>query len=756
MQTKLDRLYQRKSTIRQLRSAVDIVTNPGEGQTESKELSWVNRFPEVEDNQNTDDFPEKDYGHTKRIEGGLSEVFRQIIAAGWMPAFKNVVTNLVVKSPGMHNIELLPEGAYETGQWVDGFVDPKGKFYTRGETNAILTGGPASYFDSSDIPQQLEDPASLKRKEEVYNQWRRLEKDEAKEAGGFGQNFNSLNSPGTSAWSQTEVNDSYGNDNKYEDQDLHLGDLEQTERGVEPPYSEMTNGPMSPATDDDKTYNIVRGAGIIKFYEGQLVIQAKEVRPNGTIVVIQPPAHVAKQIVESFPYTDIAPSKLHVSLAYISEEPLSDEKLNKVREAIELVADAHTPIHCKIKDIATHDAADSSELMATVACDGFDALRKSVEGALKASGFDIREGTLGPHISLTYSLTKLASKMVYLTGDGDDIGQQVGRMSINDDVEGLKAIDEKIQAGGQVFAEFAESNDGEVIGIGGDEIRIMVPEDAIERLDDAISEYEEVTGFTISIGLGKKLSEADKAMIIAKFKGKDQVVTWEPEMEDILDEAKDKVLSKGEEKAVKHYLASVDPGIEWDSMEMVIMSGDKKIRIPFGKESKRAQKAKQPWIAIDMDKTLLQPTQQDLPLGPVDERWIPFLQKWLDAGVRISVYTARLTVHPDEEQMVQQHLDAEGVPYTDIYIGPKPPADVYIDNAAVQFQGDPSDAAKKVDTLLGFHMPHVQDEEKTANDLIDSQPGGPNEEDLYTDVDETRLDRSIPRAPSMEGPIYGR
>lgn len=827
LEFKYPRLSPTLRRYRRLRGSVNVVDQPGEGSSESKELSRPNQFPTIEDVQSQDDFPEMDFGHTKRIEGNL----RKIIAAGWMPAFRNVVTNEVIKSPGMHNMELLPPGAgYETGQWVDGFVDPKGMFHTRGETNAILTGGPASYFDSSEIPQHLEDPASLKRKEEVYNQWQRL--DENKEAGGFGQNFNSLGSPGTGAWSQSDINDSYGNDNKYEDQDLHLGDLEQVERGVEPPYTEMTNGPMSPATDDDKTYNIVRGAGMkigqIYFTDrydalgmdhpdhrtmckgqcegtGMVPIkdddmeepwralwleaeaehpaadgwhfvkcpdcggsgkrvaryifamrQAQKVKPDGTIVVIQPPASVAKRIVEAFPYTDIAPGKLHLSLAYISEDPLSDEKLDKVKEAMELVADAHTPLHCKIKDVATADEGKTATLMATVECDGFDDLRSSIEDALKDAGFDILEAKIGPHMSLTYNLPKLASKMVYITGDGDDIGQQVGRMSIEDDVKGLQAMDKKIQAGGQVFAEFAESNDGEVIGIGGDEIRIMVPMDALEQLDDTISQYEEVTGFTISLGVGKKLSEADKAMIIAKFKGKDQVVHWEPEMEDILEEAKDKVLSKGEEKAVKHYLAAVDPGIEWDSMEMVIMCGDRKIKVPFGREPKKAQKNEQPWIAIDLDKTLLKPSPTELPLGEVDIRWVPYLQKWLDAGVRISIYTARLTRHPNEQQMIQQHLEAAGVPFTDIYIGPKPLADVFIDNSAVQFQGDPASAAAKVDKLLEYHMPHSQGKDKEANDLIDTQPGGPNEEDLYTDVDETRLDRSIPRDPGLEGPLYGR
>lgn len=662
-----------------------------------------------------------------------------------------------------------------------------------------------------------------------FGKTRRIEGNpEEKEAGGFGITLDEIDQPGNSSIMQNEDWKSYHDDNRSEDTDLHLGDVEE-------PYSDMAHGPIAPDIDDDKKYNIVRGAnckmaqlvftdrydalgidcpdpktmckgqcegtgwvpvkqddeeepwkslwleaeeesptddgwhfvlcpdcsGSGKRVARYLTAQAqKKVKPNGTIIAMQPPIEVAERIVASLPYTDIEAKNLHISVAYLSEEPMEFKKLIKIKNAIAPIADAHEPIKCKITDMAAVVRDDLVELMVMIDSPSFTTLKEDVAAALKDAHIKAMPAKADAHLSLSYNIKKLASKAKFVTCDGDDIGQQVGRMSIADDIEGLQDIDKKIRAGSDVFVEWAESCGGELIGAGGDEVRVMVPEDCMDNLDEAIAEYKDLTGFTISVGVGDKISEADKALLIAKFHGKDQVVVWEPEMEDELDEAKKEVLSGGQEKAVKHYLATAGVDISWESTHLVIMSGDTKLKVQLGDHKKEAQH--QPWIAIDMDNTLLESSiGEPSVLAPIKKDWIPILQDWIDAGWRVSIFTARLTEHPSEEGMVEKHLQSQGVPYSDIWEGSKPEADVFIDDKAVEYAGDPDSIRNHIEQKimqnenkdLKFDSPN-SDVKSVA--LIDTQPGGANEEDLYTDGLETRQDLSIPRDPEMEGPLYGR
>jgi len=72
----------------------------------------------------------------------------------WVPAFKNVDTNKIIKSPGFHDPYLLPDDAvdhlFKSGTlpypWVDGFLSPFGNFFTRDETKDIM-----GVYSSEDI-----------------------------------------------------------------------------------------------------------------------------------------------------------------------------------------------------------------------------------------------------------------------------------------------------------------------------------------------------------------------------------------------------------------------------------------------------------------------------------------------------------------------------------------------------------------------------------------------------------------------------
>jgi hypothetical protein len=70
------------------------------------------------------------------------------------------------------------------------------------------------------------------------------------------------------------------------------------------------------------------------------------------------------------------------------------------------------------------------------------------------------------------------------------------------------------------------------------------------------------------------------------------------------------------------------------------------------------------------------------------------LQELVDAGVRVSIWTARQYFEKEDgddsewQKEIDDHLKYHQIPYTDIYVGKKPPADVFIDDKAVPFRNN--------------------------------------------------------------------
>lgn len=123
--------------------------------------------------------------------------------------------------------------------------------------------------------------------------------------------------------------------------------------------------------------------------------------------------------------------------------------------------------------------------------------------------------------------------MAFISADGDGIGAVVGRLRLENDIQNLKTLGSKIDQGNQVFAKWAETRRGEVIESGGDEIALRVPDEHIQELEDVCKQYKEVTGTTVSVGVGDTLAESSKALFCAKLNGKDQIAIYDAACEDL-------------------------------------------------------------------------------------------------------------------------------------------------------------------------------------------------------------------------------
>lgn len=104
------------------------------------------------------------------------------------------------------------------------------------------------------------------------------------------------------------------------------------------------------------------------------------------------------------------------------------------------------------------------------------------------------------------------------------------------------------------------------------------------------------------------------------------------------------------------------------------------------------------WICVDLDETVLSKPEEYQaedgtqlfgdPLPGASDA----LRELVDGGARVSIYTARQYFEDDEEWLklqVGEELDQLGIPYSDIYIGKKPPAHFFVDDRTIPpFDGD--------------------------------------------------------------------
>ena len=121
--------------------------------------------------------------------------------------------------------------------------------------------------------------------------------------------------------------------------------------------------------------------------------------------------------------------------------------------------------------------------------------------------------------------------------DGDNAGRLCGRAILADDPDALHEISDRIALGHEVVRRWVEGHGGQFISGGGDEGVFSIPADAIANVEELRSDYQFATNLTATVGIGKTLSEAGKAMLVGKFRGKDQVVQFDPSIENEIRQA---------------------------------------------------------------------------------------------------------------------------------------------------------------------------------------------------------------------------
>jgi hypothetical protein len=149
----------------------------------------------------------------------------------------------------------------------------------------------------------------------------------------------------------------------------------------------------------------------------------------------------------------------------------------------------------------------------------------------------------------------------FISWDGDHIGRQVGLAVLGDDVGEVRRVDQAINSGNELWRSFCLQVGGSVVEIGGDEGRIQIGADHLAEVPDIARRYAELVGATVSVGVGMKMSESAKALLVAKLRGGNQTVLWDPDMQAEIDKATSHPKTE-QEKIADEYLGKADqPGI---------------------------------------------------------------------------------------------------------------------------------------------------------------------------------------------------
>lgn len=146
---------------------------------------------------------------------------------------------------------------------------------------------------------------------------------------------------------------------------------------------------------------------------------------------------------------------------------------------------------------------------------------------------------------------------VFVCWDGDKIGRRVGRAVLDDDVGEVRRVDQAINAGNELWRNLALTVGGNVIEVGGDEGRIVIDASHLGEMPGVAERYAETVGATVSVGVGTKLSDSAKALVVAKLRGGNRICVWAPEMEPEYLAATKPETEK--DKIAKEYLEKAEP-----------------------------------------------------------------------------------------------------------------------------------------------------------------------------------------------------
>jgi hypothetical protein len=128
---------------------------------------------------------------------------------------------------------------------------------------------------------------------------------------------------------------------------------------------------------------------------------------------------------------------------------------------------------------------------------------------------------------------------VYVAYRGDRLSDEARTATLADSADDLSRLNQRIQQGNGILKAWAEGHGGRSIAQMGDGGRLEIGADHLHELPQLRQQYEQEVGSSVSVGVGKKLSEAEQALEFAVKSGGDKVELWTEDLPNELESLTD-------------------------------------------------------------------------------------------------------------------------------------------------------------------------------------------------------------------------
>lgn len=127
---------------------------------------------------------------------------------------------------------------------------------------------------------------------------------------------------------------------------------------------------------------------------------------------------------------------------------------------------------------------------------------------------------------------------VYVCGDGDDAGSRVQEAARSNNLKEVYNISKRIENGSKAVVEFAKKLGYPVIISGGDDLGLLLPISDVINVEKMRRLYQNIAGFSITMGVGPTITQAVDSLLYGKVTGKNKTVIWSPKVSEKLESLK--------------------------------------------------------------------------------------------------------------------------------------------------------------------------------------------------------------------------
>lgn len=113
----------------------------------------------------------------------------------------------------------------------------------------------------------------------------------------------------------------------------------------------------------------------------------------------------------------------------------------------------------------------------------------------------------------------------------DHLDREANKATVEDRVDDLSKLNQRVHSGDELFKLWAEAKGGRAIAMGKGDGIIEIGADHLEELSQLKEQYNQEVGSTCSVGVGVKLSEAEKALTYAQRTGGNSIELFTEELE---------------------------------------------------------------------------------------------------------------------------------------------------------------------------------------------------------------------------------